>query len=136
VYDDARRSAVRAIALGDDAHRLEWLRVRLGPHAPDGWLRFKAARWRASSDRNAVAAYSDMFPKGVPQPDAMVSVPVLAVTGERDVEPMRCDAVQRDLSPICKQLVVTALMESGHYPMQETPPALIALLEQFLRARH
>lgn len=131
-YDDAARAAIQALALGDDAHRLEWLRRRLGSHVSEGWVRFKAARWRAASDSKAVAGYTEMFPKGVPKPDAPVTVPVLAVTGERDVPPMRSDAVREQLSPICRDLCAKPLMESGHYPMQETPPALVALIEEFL----
>lgn len=133
-YDEAGRLAIQALALGDDEHRLEWLRRRLGAHGSEGWARFKAARWRAASDSKAVAAYAEMFPKGVPEPNAPISVPVLAVTGERDVPPMCCDAVREQLSPICRNLLVKPLMESGHYPMQETPVALVGLIEEFLLA--
>jgi hypothetical protein len=46
--------------------------------------------------------------------------------------PMRREAVTRSLGPLCAQLVVTPLADSGHYPMQEMPPLTVALVERFL----
>ncbi len=57
---------------------------------------------------------------------------MLAVTGEQDAEVMRHDAVTRSLQPLCERLVVTPIAESGHYPMQETPPLLVTIIERFL----
>jgi hypothetical protein len=57
---------------------------------------------------------------------------VLAVTGEQDVPPLRREAVLRTLGPLCDQLVVESLADSGHYPMQEMPPLTAALVERFL----
>jgi len=59
-------------------------------------------------------------------------MPLLAVTGERDIEVMRRVAVTQLLAPICAQLVVTPLSDCGHYPMQEAPPLLVAIVERFL----
>jgi hypothetical protein len=57
---------------------------------------------------------------------------VLAITGEEDAPPMRREAVTRALGAICDHLVVKALADSGHYPMQEMPPLTVALVERFL----
>jgi pimeloyl-ACP methyl ester carboxylesterase len=103
--------------------------TRLSP----GWAEYKAARWRATSDPKAVAAYVSMFSRdGVPTPDVPVGVPVLAITGEHDFEPMRAAAVSRVLSPICERLTVVPIADSGHYPMQETPPLLVTHVVRFL----
>lgn len=59
---------------------------------------------------------------------------MLAITGEQDVEPMRSAAVTRALSPMCGRLTVVPLADSGHYPMQEMPPLLVAHVERFLSA--
>ena len=71
---------------------------------------------------------------GLPKPDVKASIPVLAITGDHDAPPMRRDAVVRNLTPICDQLEVVSLTESGHYPMQEMPPMSAALVERFLGA--
>jgi pimeloyl-ACP methyl ester carboxylesterase len=69
---------------------------------------------------------------GLPDRTVRVTVPVLAITGEQDAPPMRAEAVTRALSPLCADLVVTPLVDSGHYPMQEMPPLLVTLVERFL----
>jgi 3-oxoadipate enol-lactonase len=131
--DDARLLAMQGVGLGDDTKRLATLKMMWGDRLSDGWIAFKAARWRACADPEAVAGYVEMFARrGLPDRAARVTVPVLAITGERDAEPMRSDAATRALTPICEQLVVTSIAESGHYPMQEAPPLLVTILERFL----
>ena len=131
--DEARLDALRAVARGDEATRLRSLQVRWGDRLSQGWTRFKADRWRACADPEAVAGYVAMFARdGLPDPTSRVTVPVLAVTGEQDIEIMRRDAVTQLLSPLCERLVVTPIAECGHYPMQEAPPLLVTILERFL----
>jgi pimeloyl-ACP methyl ester carboxylesterase len=69
---------------------------------------------------------------GLPTPAARIDVPLLAVTGEQDRDLMRCAAVTTFLGPLGEQLTVIPLADSGHYPMQEAPPRVVALLERFL----
>lgn len=131
--DEAALSASRALALADDATQLDFLVHRFGTRLSLGWATYKAARWRACADPTAAAAYVAMFARdGLPDPTARISVPVLAITGEQDAPPMRSEAVARALTPLCEQLVVTPLADSGHYPMQEMPPLTVALIERFL----
>jgi len=59
-------------------------------------------------------------------------VPLLAITGELDSEPMRQAGVTALLQPIAEQLRVEPLANVGHYPMQEQPPLLATLLGRFL----
>lgn len=130
---DEQVAASRALALGDDATRAAALAQRFGDRLSPGWTAYKLARWRATSDPAAVAAYVAMFARdGLPDPTARISVPVLAVTGEEDVPPMRSAAVEEGLSKLCDRLRVVALEGSGHYPMQEMPPRLVAHVERFL----
>lgn len=85
------------------------------------------------ADPEAVAAYVAMFARdGLPDPDAPVDVPLLAITGEKDAEPMRHDAVKAALAPLAGRLSVVPLADSGHYPMQEAPPLLATLVGRFL----
>jgi 3-oxoadipate enol-lactonase len=131
--DDARLEGSRALALGDDAMRDAALKPRFGDRLSPGWAAYKAARWRATADPAAASAYVAMFARdGLPDPAARIAIPVLAVTGEQDAEPMRSAAVTRALSPLCDDLTVVPLADSGHYPMQEMPPLVVAHVERFL----
>jgi pimeloyl-ACP methyl ester carboxylesterase len=133
-YDDATLDAVRAVAAGDDERRERALRARLlGERLSDGWLRFKLRHWRERSNPTAAAAYVTMFGRrGLPDRSARIASPVLVVTGEMDVEVMRCAAVTAALSPLCENLSVASFAECGHYPMQEAPPRFAAVVERFL----
>jgi 3-oxoadipate enol-lactonase len=133
--DDAALAGIQGLARGDDATRRHWLRSRLGERMSAGWARFKTERWRAAADPEAVASYAAMFAKhGLPDATARIAIPLLAVTGEQDAEIMRCEAVSKLLGAICDSLVVTPLGDCGHYPMQEAPPLLVAIIERFLAA--
>jgi 3-oxoadipate enol-lactonase len=131
--DDASMQPSRELARADEATRAAALEQRFGQRLSRGWSAYKAARWYATADPEASATYVAMFARdGVPQKDARISIPVLAITGEMDAPPMRRDAVLASLGPLCARLEVTALSEVGHYPMQEMPPRTVALVEQFL----
>jgi pimeloyl-ACP methyl ester carboxylesterase len=133
--DDAGVAGMEALGGGDDAHRLAALRSLWGDRLGDGWARYKTRRWRQTADAQAAAAYQRIFTRdGVPSPRAPVSVPVLAIAGEQDLPPMRSDAVRQAYRGICKQLTVSAITDSAHYPMQETPPLLASLVQRFLAA--
>jgi 3-oxoadipate enol-lactonase len=131
--NEAMIAASRALALGDDAARATYFTARSSAHLSPGWAAFKAARWRATADPAAAAAYVLMFGRdGLPDPTARIAAPMLAITGERDAEPMRAAAVTAALTPICDRLEVVPLAAVGHYPMQEMPPFVVATLERFL----
>jgi pimeloyl-ACP methyl ester carboxylesterase len=131
--DDATVEALRAVARSDDAKRFQALKRMWGDRLSDQWIRFKVARWRACAEPEAVAGYVALFARdGLPNPSARIAVPLLAVTGEQDAEPMRRDAVAKALAPLSAQLVVTPLADCGHYPMQEAPPVLVTIVERFL----
>ncbi len=131
--DEATLSALRGLALAEDAGRLAFFEQQLGSRLSPRWAHYKAERWRATADPVAAAGYVAMFAKdGLPDRSARITLPVLAITGEQDAPPMRREAVLRGLGPLCDELVVTPLVDSGHYPMQELPPLTVALVERFL----
>lgn len=131
--DAAGIAASRELALADDGTRVAILRQYMGERLSPAWATHKAARWRASADAVAAAEYVTMFARdGLPQPEAPIALPVLAITGEQDAPPMRSEAVARALEPICSDLRVLTLQDSGHYPMQELPPLTVSLVERFL----
>jgi len=131
--DEARLELLRGVARGDDSKRMSFLRSRNGDRLPEGWFRRKVERWRSGADPEAVAGFVAMFAsRGLPDPGSAIAGPVLAVTGEQDVEPMRGEAVARVLTPICSRLFVKSLADCGHYPMEEAPPLLVSIMESFL----
>jgi 3-oxoadipate enol-lactonase len=131
--DEGMIAASRALALADDASRLKTMQPMFGSRLSPGWTEYKASRWRMHADPPAAAGYVSMFARdGLPDPTRPISIPVLAITGEQDAPPMRCQAVTQSLGPLCPQLLVSALADSGHYPMQEMPPLTVALVERFL----
>jgi pimeloyl-ACP methyl ester carboxylesterase len=134
-YDEATMDAVRAFALGDDERRQQGLRRMLGDRLSDGWIRYKAQRWRTTSDAEAVAEYVAVFGRrGLPDPDRVIEPPVLAIACEHDAPPMRTDALRPLLAPLCTSLTLTTFADCGHYPMQEMPPRFAAEVERFVTA--
>lgn len=127
--------SMMSVARGDDATRQQVLKSAWGDRLSEGWIRFKLARWRDTSNAEAVAKYTAMFARdGLPDRSTRITIPVSAVTGERDALHMHSDVVTRFLSPLCEQLEVTPIHDSAHYPMQETPPLLVSIVERFLAA--
>ncbi len=131
--DEAMLSASRALALADAATQLAMLEQRFGERLSPGWAKHKAAAWRVAANPSAAAAYVALFARdGLPDPTARIAIPLLAITGERDAPPMRSEPVSQNLGPLCAELTVVPLADSGHYPMQEMPPLTVALIERFL----
>jgi len=122
-FDDVTMQALRAGASGDDAARLGLLRRMQGTRLTEQWIRLKLERWRMSSDSEAVAGYTSMWAReGLPDPEAKVASPLLAITGEDDREDMRADATSAALRPLASDLTVVPLADCGHAPMPEMPP--------------
>jgi pimeloyl-ACP methyl ester carboxylesterase len=131
--DDAMVAALQGLALADDSLRKNVFREQFGSYLSPGWADFKVERWRAAADPVAAAGYVLMYARdGLPSPSAPISVPVLAITGEKDSPPMRQEAVSLCLGTFCSDLEVVPLADSGHYPMQEAPALTVALVEEFL----
>lgn len=131
--DEATIAALRGVAYGDDAERLSMLQFMWGDRLSQTWKTFKAEIWRASSDPDAVAQYVFMFARdGLPESEVRIKAPLLAITGEQDAESMRKNAVTIALQSISPDALVVPLLNSGHYPMQESPPLVATLLERFL----
>ena len=117
----------------DDVRRAASIRARFAARLSPGWGEHKCRRWLATSDAEAAAGYIAMYARdGLPSPDAMISAPVLAITGDEDAPIMRKAATLESLTPICRELEVVGLAHSGHYPMEELPPLTTALVERFL----
>jgi len=131
--DAASLDYLRSVALAGTNQRLAGLELMWGDRLSPGWRAFKAARWQETADPQAAADYVDLFGKqGLPDPRLPIRVPVLAITGEQDAEVMRAAMVRELLAPLCTNLVVQPITESGHYPMQEAPPLTLTYVERFM----
>ena len=131
--DDATLEFLRASANEGEASRAATLHKLGGGRLSRTWAAFKAARWVATSDPEAVAAYAELFARhGLPDPYARVNLPLLAVTGEQDAPVMRRASAVALLSPLADDFTALSIADSGHYPMQEAPPLLVAIVERFL----
>jgi pimeloyl-ACP methyl ester carboxylesterase len=132
--DQTMLEAFRSVALFDDQQRVGFLGQRWGDRLSKGWAKFKAARWRSTSSPDAVAGYTTMFGRdGLPDSTAPVDLPVLAITGEEDIEVMRSATVSKLLGTIMRDLTLVRFGQCSHYPMQEMPPLTVATVERFLR---
>lgn len=116
----------------DEARRERMVRERFAQRLSRGWGEYKCRRWMAVSDREASARYIAMYARdGLPEPEAPIAAPVLAITGEEDAPVMRRAAALESLTPICGELEVVGLERCGHYPMEEMPPLTVSLVERF-----
>ncbi len=132
--DPSTVESLRRLGHADDEMRAQALAAMQGQRLGARWIPFLVDRWR-HSDADAVAGYVPVFTTdGLPHPSHPISMEVLMVTGEQDAEPMRRAATERAYATLCPRLIVTPLADSGHYPMSETPPLLVATIERWLAA--
>jgi 3-oxoadipate enol-lactonase len=130
--DPDTMASLRHLGTADDRTRMHALAVMQGDRLSNRWIQFLVDRWR-DADPEAVAGYVPVFARdGLPDRERPVSMEVLMVTGEQDGEPMRREAVQQLYAHLCPRLVVMPLADSGHYPMREVPPLLVATIERWL----
>lgn len=133
--DEPTLDYLRSIALGDRAQRMAGFEAMWGDRLSPQWQIFKETNWRETADPQAAAGFVNMFARqGGPDHEQPIGVPVLALTGARDVEIMQAPAVHATLSSLCPALLVQQIAEAGHYPMQEAPPMTYTIIERFLAA--
>ena len=121
--DGGMLAVLQRLARASDEERVRGLSAVWGDHLAAPWVRFKAERWRAAADVEAVADYAALLARaGLPRSDRSVDQPVLAITGGQDGQPMRAPAILAALGPLCSNLTLRDLPLGSHYPMQESPP--------------
>lgn len=130
--DEAAVAQLEGLARAEDLTRQLTLRLFWGDRLGDRWIVTKADNWRRAADPEAVAGYAAMFARdGLPDLTTRLTMPLLAITGEEDAEPMRAAPVRVMLAPFAHDLRVEPIRDSGHYPMQETPALLAAHLNRY-----
>ena len=114
---------------------LSALDLTTGKRLPAAWLEAMVKSSERHSDEAAVAGYLDAWAKtNILDKVQGRKLPVLVIPGEHDpalgVE--TCKATWMQHYPQAKMEVMT---NAGHYPMDETPLALVAAFERFLAAQ-
>ena len=131
--DDATLRALEGMGRGNVEQRVQGLKGTFGDRLSDAWYRQKAQRWVECVDPEASAGCARLFARtGLTEPNLRVRQPVLAITGEQDMPPVRKDAITPALAAVCSELAVTSIADSSHYPMEETPALFATILERFL----
>jgi len=118
---------------GDPTTRSAALGARMDARYGVGWTRFKLARWEDAAHPEAVAGYVRMFSCRAVQGVAPAGVKVLASVGEND-DPHFSEATVRERHAAFWPGLQVVALPSGHYPMQECPPAFACALIRFLEA--
>ncbi len=98
-----------------------------------GWLAAKL-RWnRAQATLASRVGYLHMFVKTnfAPEVNALTQ-PVLVITGAQDTEALNAKAMQSSFLDQHPRAEHRDIPNCGHYPMQECPPAFVAIVEEFL----
>lgn len=126
----------KKLALATDERRLLALRDFWGTRLSDGWIKFKVKRWSESAERDAAAAYVDMYGSTDISKAALgIKTPMLIIGAELDAPPFHAEGLKKSMLPYYPNAQVTTFAESGHYPMQEQPPLFATVLERFLSGK-
>jgi pimeloyl-ACP methyl ester carboxylesterase len=104
-----------------------------GTRLSETWIRYKLRRWRETASPAAVAKYVELWGCTSIAPHARgIGIPMLMIAAEKDAPPFQAAALEASMRPYYPQANMISLGDSGHYPMQEQPPALTSAIERFL----
>ena len=131
--DEGTVDYFRSIALGKDEERYSAIGPMWGTRLSDTWIRFKLRRWRETALPEAVAKYVELWgTSDISQHVRGLTIPMLIIAAAQDAPPFQADALEASMLPFYPHAKLISLSESGHYPMQEQPPALATVIERFL----
>ena len=129
---DADRRALFAGAAASCAARALIIDRSTGSRLPQSWVRWKAAYSMAHSSSAAFAAYFTAWADTDFSADIRGTHPMLVLIGAHDpvfnAELMHATYLRR-----YPRAAIEVLPDAGHYPMNETPLALVASVERFLQ---
>jgi pimeloyl-ACP methyl ester carboxylesterase len=129
---DAEKRALFAGAAASRAQREVIIDRSTGSRLPWSWVQWKADYSMARAAPAAFAAYFDAWADTDFSDDIGGSPPMLVLIGAHDpvfnLALMRATYLRR-----YPRATIEVLHNAGHYPMNETPLALVASIEGFLR---
>ncbi|AJC18163.1 alpha/beta fold hydrolase [Pandoraea sputorum] len=129
-FDPARRALFEnaAASLED---RMAIIARSTGHRLPASWINWKAAYSATHSSMGAFAAYFQAWADTDFSDQLHVDAPIRVLVGEHDpvfdIDLMRRTYLQRYANAS-----VEVIANAGHYPMNETPLALVSAIESFL----
>jgi 3-oxoadipate enol-lactonase len=127
---ELRRLAIESITNDDKA--LELLDVAFGDRLSTQWKRFKFRTSRQTRTPEAARGYLDMFTlHDFSSQAGRIAVPFLVICGKYDLPNEQIEAQRRTFTR-WHDNIEFAEIESGHYPMEETPVMLQTLMDGFL----
>ncbi|QKW55694.1 alpha/beta hydrolase [Stenotrophomonas sp. NA06056] len=130
-YDAATRSLLEAAA-GDVGFRRTIIDRSTSGRLPAAWLQWKADCSMAHSSPDAFAAYLPAWADTDFSSEIIGCHRLKVLVGEYDPT-FNLALMERTYLHRYRDATVEVLRNAGHYPMNETPLALVAAMEAFLR---
>ncbi len=125
----------RAGVRGDDAIIQNIVDMASGNRYNEAFLRYKVQQFRKTATIDARLGYLDMFTQNdISSMVTGLETPYHVIVGGSDSDWHNREAMENSFKVYFPNCTITEIVDSGHYPMQETPPLLAAHLEQFLKA--
>ena len=130
-FDPARRALFEGAA-DSLSHRTTIIDRSTGGRLPPSWVAWKAAYSMSRASTQAFGAYFHAWAETDFSAEITGTHPVKVLVGEHDpafnVDLMTATYLRR-----YPRASIEVLKNAGHYPMNETPLALVTAIEQFLR---
>ncbi|WP_150669698.1 alpha/beta fold hydrolase [Pandoraea anhela] len=130
-FDAARRALFESAATSLEA-RKAIIDRSTGHRLPSSWIDHKANDSAAHSAPHAFAAYFHAWADTDFSRDINAAVPVNVLVGEHDPV-FTTELMAQTYGQRYARVSVDVLRNAGHYPMNETPLALVHAIESFLR---
>jgi pimeloyl-ACP methyl ester carboxylesterase len=131
---DADQLALFSGAVDDDGNRAGIIHYSTGNRLPQAWVDHLVAASRNSSTKEAYAAYFRSWSGADFANESQgMQTPFLILVGEHDLA-LTEDFMRATYGAYYPNCEIGVIPASGHYPMVETPLALVSRLEAFLGA--
>lgn len=131
-YDTATRRLLEASAT-QTALRATIIDRSTGTRLPGSWVQWKAAYSAATACEAAFAAYLHAWSNSDFETTQRNDLPVHVIVGAHDPT-FNAALMESSYLRRYPQATLEVLNDAGHYPMNETPLALVAAMETFLRS--
>lgn len=120
-------------ARSNDASAEQIVHMMTGNRYQGAFIQFKISRWRMTSSAEARVAYLHMFAEtDISNQVQGIEIPFLVIVGANDAEGHSVEVMERTFKKFYPHVEIKVIQDSGHYPMQETPPTLATLIEDFV----
>jgi 3-oxoadipate enol-lactonase len=128
--EELRQLAIDSIT--NDERAMELLDIAFGNRLSRQWKQFKFRASRQTRTPEAARGYLDMFTlHDFSSQAGRIIVPFLVICGKYDLPNEQIEAQRKMFTP-WHDNIEFAEIESGHYPMEETPVVVQTLMDGFL----